>query len=47
MEIENGELFHECCPQLLEMKPARIIEDKETENEGKQRSVNIGWSKEC
>ena len=38
MAIENEELMHECSPEHLRMGTARWKEDKETEEEGKNKS---------
>ena len=40
MAIEKVELMHKCFPKYLCIGPARMKENKETEEEGKQKTVN-------
>ena len=41
MAIGISELTHECSPEHLRMGTERMKYDKETEEEGKKRGVNI------
>ena len=41
MAIENVKLMHECFSEHLPMGIARIENDKNTEEEGKTRRVNM------
>ena len=41
MAIENGELKHECFPKHLRMGTARLKLDNETEEESKNRRMNV------
>ena len=45
MAIGNGELLHECFPKHSRMGSASILEDKETDEEGKKKGVSIERSK--
>ena len=40
MAIEIVKLMHECCPEYLRMVTARLEQEKETEEEGKQKTLN-------
>ena len=44
MAIGN-ELWHDCYPKHSRMGTARMKEDKETEEEGKERGVSMERSK--
>ena len=39
MAVGNGELIQECFPKHSRMGTARMIYDKETDEEGKKRGV--------
>ena len=41
MAIENLKLIHECSPEHMRMGTATLISDKETEEESKQKRVNM------
>ena len=41
MAIGNGELMHECFPKHLCMGTARLKKDNETQEEGKNRRMNV------
>ena len=41
MAIGNGELMQECFPKHLRMGTTRMKYDKETDEEGKKRSVSM------
>ena len=45
MAIENEELVHECFPKHLRTGTARMKGDNDTEEEGKQKRVNMERSK--
>ena len=42
---KNETLMHECFPKYSRMGTARMKEDKETDDEGKQRGVSMKRSK--
>ena len=41
MAIENMKLMHECLPKHLRMEAARMIEDKETEEDLKNKRMKM------
>ena len=41
MAIGNWEFMHECFPKHSRMGTARMKKDKETDEEGKKRGVNM------
>ena len=45
MAVGNGELMDECFPKNSLMETARTKSDKETDEEGKKRGVNMERSK--
>ena len=45
MAVGNGELMHECFPKHSFMGTARMKQDKETDEDGKKRGVNMEKSK--
>ena len=45
MAIGHGELMHECFPKHSRMATARTKYDRETDEEGKKRSVSMERSK--
>ena len=41
----NEELMHVCCPKHLRMGAARMMEDKEREEEGRRQKKNMKRNK--
>ena len=44
MAIEKVELMHESSPKHLHMRTARLKEDKDTGEEGKERGMKVARS---
>ena len=47
MATGTVQLMHECSPEPLRMEAARQKQDKETEEEGNQKRVNMERSTSC